>query len=109
MRGEFILRHPFASRAIERLRFAARQAAKKKSQVNRLLRIRVGDALKQFANLHVHTKFLTQFADEALLGSFVWLAFATGKFPQPAEMRSCVTLRDEKFSGTEDQTGADFD
>ncbi len=69
----------------------------------------MGDDLKQFANLHVHSKFLTQLADEALLESFIRIAFATGKFPQPAEMRPCVTLCDEKFTGTEDQTGADFD
>ena len=46
----------------------------------------VPDFLKQFADGNFHAEFLADFADEALLKSFARLAFAAGKFPQPAEM-----------------------
>jgi hypothetical protein len=43
-----------------------------------------------------------------LLEGFTWLAFTAGKFPQPAEMRLRVALRDEEFAAIEDERGADF-
>lgn len=100
---------PFARGTIQRLRFTVSQSAKKEPQVDGLCPIVVADRLEEFPHLHFHTKFLPQFADKALLKSLVRLAFAAGEFPKPAKMRSGVALGDQKFAGTENQTGTDFD
>ena len=63
---------------------------------------------KQFADGNFHAEFLADFADEALLKGFIRLAFAAGKFPKPAEVRRCVTLRDEQLATVEDERGADL-
>ena len=64
--------------------------------------------LDEFADADFHAEFLAQFPGEALLGGFARLAFAAGKFPQPAEVRVRVALGDEEFAGTEDEAGADL-
>lgn len=67
------------------------------------------DAVEQAPHLDIHTEFLLKFAGQALLKRFSRLTFAARKFPQPAEMRSGVTLSDEQFTGTEDESSTDFD
>ena len=64
--------------------------------------------LKQFADGNLHTQLLADFADEALLKRFARLAFAAGKFPQSAEVRVVVTLRDEQLPSAKDERRADF-
>ena len=72
-------------------------------------RIVVANFLEQFADGNFHAQLLADFADEALLKGFARLAFAAGKFPQSAEMRIGMALRDEQFAVAEDERGADFD
>ena len=108
MRGQLRFLNPFQSGAIQRLRFAGKQFAAKKFQVDGLFGIVVPDFLEQFANGNLRAQFLADFADEALLKAFARLAFAAGKFPQPAEMRICVTLRDEEFAFAENQSRRNF-
>ena len=91
------------------MRLAVQQAADKKFQVDGFLRIGVGDGLKEFADGDFHAEFLADFADEALLEGFARLAFAAGKFPQPAEMRLGVAPGDEQFAVAENEGGGNFD
>ena len=46
--------------------------------------------------------------DQARLERLVWLAFAAGELPQPAQVRIGVALGDEQFAVTEDQSGGDI-
>ena len=109
MRVELRLINQLHRRAIQRLRFAGNQFADEKFQVDGFLWVVVADFLEEFADGNFHAEFLADFADEALLEGLARLAFAAGKFPQPAEMRLRVALRDEQFAAVEDERGADCD
>ena len=52
------------------------------------------DGIEQLADNDFHAEFFLKFTGETLLKGFSGLAFAAGKFPQPAEVRSRVALRD---------------
>lgn len=108
MREQFFAIDPFDRRAIYGLRFTSRQTAEKEFQQHRALRISVSDAVKQLLHHDIYAKFFQKFADEALLKRLSNLALAAGKFPQSAKVRVRVTLRNKQFSGTEDESRADF-
>ena len=90
------------------MRFARWQEAEKEFQQHRAFGISVRDGIEQLADNDIHTEFFAKFAGETLLKGFSCLAFASGKFPQPAEMRIRMALCDEEFAGAEDEAGADF-
>ena len=108
MRGQLRFLNPFQSGAIQRLRFAGKQFAAKKFQVDGLFGIVVPDFLEQFANGNLRAQFLADFADEALLKGFARLAFAAGKFPKSTKVRLRVALRDEQLAGAENQSSRNF-
>jgi hypothetical protein len=94
--------------AIDRSRLVLSPATPKKFQLYGLFRIRMREALQHFSHLHFNAQLLAQFANETLLEGFAPLAFATGKFPQPAEVRPRVPLRDEEFAPAKNKAGRDF-
>ena len=108
VRGEIGSVNPLCRRAIERRRFAGKEPAKKEFQADGFSRIVVRNFLEQFAHGNFHAKLLADFANKTLLEAFARLAFAAGEFPQPAEMRVGVPLRDEELARAEDERGADF-
>jgi len=57
-----------------------------------LLRVGVGEVFQNLAHANFHAEFLAQFAREASLKGFAGFAFAAGKFPQPAQVRSGVAF-----------------
>ncbi len=93
MAEQFIFGDPFERGAFEGLRPAPRPFAQEKLQVNRFFFVGMSDFLKQFAHGDGHAQLFSDFSDEALLKGFGWFAFATGKFPKPAQMRTGVPLR----------------
>lgn len=109
MVGEFDMINPLDCGAIDRLRFTVRQATEKKLQQDGAFGISVFHRRKQFPDDDFDAKFLAQLADKTLHEVFARLTFTTGKFPQTTEMRSGVTLGDEQFARTKDETGANFD
>ena len=106
--GQFVMIDPFYCGAIERLGFALGQPAEEEIQQHRPLGVSVRDGLKQCSDNDFDAEFFPQFTDKALLEGFARFAFATGKFPQAAQMRIGVALRDEQLAGTEDQARADL-
>ena len=77
--------------------------------MNRFFRIFVGHTLQLSEHIDFHAQFLAQLPGEALLGRFARLAFAAGKFPQPAEVILMATLGDEQLAAVKDKRGADLD
>jgi len=108
MGGQFLPTHPLQRRAIERLRFTGGNLTEKESQVYCLVTIGVRHALEQYTDADFNAKFLAQFALQAFLEGFARLAFATGEFPQAAQMVARMSLSDEQLAGTEDQAGGNF-
>ena len=108
MHSESLLRHPFDSGTIQRLRFTLRESAQEKFQQHGAFGIGMLDRIEQFSNHDLDAQFFTKLAPEALLEGFARFAFATGEFPQAAEMRGGVALGDEQLTGAEDEAGADF-
>jgi hypothetical protein len=106
---EFVARYPAHRRTVNRLRLVRQPAATVKAQMDGLLGIGVRDGFDEFKHLNLATKFLAQFAAEALLEGFARFTFATRKFPEPAEVRIRVALGDEQFAVSEDQAGSHFD
>ena len=100
--------NPAKCRATERLRFVRHPATTKEIQENGFFRIGMRYGLNQFKNFNFDSQFLTQFADQALFERFIRFAFATGKFPKPAEMRIRVALGDEKFAVAKNQASGNF-
>lgn len=109
MRGQFGGVDPFDSGAIQGLRFARDEAASVEFQVHGLRGVGVREFGDERANGHFDAQFLAEFAHERLLKGFAKLTFAAGEFPQPAKVRIRAASGDKKFSGAEDETGADFD
>jgi len=68
----------------------------------------VRDAFKDFAHLHLDAQFLPQLPRQTFLKRLIRLTFAARKFPQPAQVRAFVPLRDEEFAVAKDEAGADF-
>ena len=66
------------------------------------------EALNQFTDLHFNSEFLPQLPHDAFFKRLIRLTFAARKFPQPAQVRALVPLRDEEFAVAEDEAGADF-
>lgn len=66
-------------------------------------------AFDHFTHLHFDSQLLPQLADKAFLECFVRLAFAARKFPQTAQVRPHMPLRDQQFSLAKNQAGRDFD
>jgi len=69
----------------------------------------VRQGFQKFAHNYFDAQFFAKFPNQTFLERLAGFTFATGKFPQAAEMRVGVALGDEKFSVAEDETGADFD
>ena len=65
--------------------------------------------LHEFFDVNFNSKFLLQFAMKAVLKALSRFAFAAGKFPQAAEMRSGGALGNEELAGAKDETGGHFD
>jgi hypothetical protein len=61
------------------------------------------------ADGHVDTEFFAEFADEAVFEGFVGFDFATGEFPEEAEVIAGAALGDEELASAEDQAGGDID
>ncbi len=101
--------NPFHRRAIERLRLARQQAAEEKLQVNGFFRVGMGDLGEEFADGNVHSQFLADFPDEALLEGFTRLTLAAGEFPATAQMRRGVALGDQEAAVAKNKRGADLD
>ena len=99
---------PFYGGTIQRLRFTRQQRAAEEFQANRFFRVVVRNFFKQFANGNLHAEFLADFTHKTLLKSFARFTFAAGKFPQSAEVRAGMALRDEEFSTAKNERGTDF-
>jgi hypothetical protein len=95
MGRQFLPAHPLQRRTVERLRFTGGKLTEKKLQVNCFVTIGVRHALEQFTHADFNAKLLAQFALQALPESFARLAFATGEFPQAAQMVAGMPLGDE--------------
>ena len=68
----------------------------------------MGDPRNRFLHLHIDSKFLPEFAGEALLECLSRFAFPTRKFPQSSEMRFGIALRDQDFSASKNQPRCHF-
>lgn len=108
MLREFRQIDPFHRRTTQRLRFATFDPGEEKLQCDGLFRISVRHLLKQFAHHNLDAELFVQFADKALLEGFIRFAFATGEFPQPAQVSIRVTLSDEEFARVKDEAGTYF-
>lgn len=62
----------------------------------------------EFLDLNIDSQFLAQLAPQAFFITFIRLAFATGKFPKPAQMDVRVAARDEKFPVAKNQTSGNL-
>ncbi len=98
---------PFEGGAAERLRFVSPPAAAEESQMDRLFRVCVGQALEQWADASPRCPVPPQFARQACLEGLVGLAFAAGELPQPAQMGLGGPLGDQQLAVAEDQGGGD--
>jgi len=81
----------------------------KKAQVDRFLRVLVGNSLEQVADRNFNPKFLSEFTSQAFLEAFIRLTLAPREFPKTPQMRISITLGDEEFALAENQTGSDID
>jgi hypothetical protein len=85
---KFGARYPDESVAGVGLRFRAtrREGAAKEQEADVFFRVGVSQFFDHFPDNGFDAEFLAQFADEALLKGFTWLALAAGKFPQAAKV-----------------------
>jgi hypothetical protein len=68
----------------------------------------VRELFDPFYDLDMNAEFLPQLASQALFDCFAGLAFPTGKFPKPSQVRPGRSLGDQQFAIPKNQARGDL-